>query len=211
MTLMRCDQCLVDKPMEQFPNLSLGLVCNACLSGEKAARAETALKAKAQQIAGQLIASKPEDLAANIGGVKSILSDLYREFGGTSGYAAHLHYIIMELSARRPMPAAVGQLMVNLMKLHHTVEQTEESINAREMTDDQLRREHDLAMMRIAMEAIGDPEKRKALEAMLRREGLVLSEASGTKLIDDMVEDAAAKVTHGSDIPTDEMLREFLG
>jgi hypothetical protein len=209
MALLRCDRCLEDKPIESFPDIGVSTICQVCISGEKAAKTEIALKEKAKQVAGALASMKPDQLNGSIGSVKSILSDLYGEFGGTSGYASYLHWVIVELSNRKPMPAAVGSLMVNLLKLHHTIEQTEESINAREMTEEQLRREQNLAMMRIAMEAMGDPEKRKALEEMLGKQGLVISEASPSDLIRKTAEAINQEdATEGN--PTDKELEAFL-
>lgn len=211
MALLRCDQCLNEKPIEEFPNISAGTICQQCMYGDKAAKTELALKAKAKQIAGQLASSSPEDMVGNIGSVRSIISDVYAEFGGTSGFASYLYYVITELSARKPMPAAVGQLLLNLMKLHHAIEQTEESINAREMTDEQLKREHEIAMMRIAMEAIGDPDKRKALDLMLQKAGLTISKASPEKIIEDVEAEVMVEVQQASDVPSDEELAKFLG
>lgn len=175
--MLQCELCLEEKPVAEFSRFENGLICKSCMTGRNTKKLDSALKEKAKHIAGQLAEMSPGDLGGGVGKVRTILSDVYAQFGGTTAYAAHLHYVIMKLTEQNPMPASVGHIMLNIMKLHHTVEQTEETITAREMSDEQLKREHQLTMMRIATEAMDDPEKRKVLELMLSKKGLAITEA----------------------------------
>ena len=59
-----------------------------------------------------------------------------------------------------------------------------QSRSAREMSDDQLRRETELATVRMIVEAAANPEKKKMLESILGRHGLKLEEASEQDLIE---------------------------
>ena len=188
MSTMDCEKCGQSLPISQFQDLHLGAYCRACVMGRdlavrEQAKVQEALKLKAKEIAGSLIDSKGEGLAPEAGKVRAVLAEIYANFGGPTGYAAHLHHVIMELSRRKPMPASVGHLMINLMKLHHNIEQTEELVTARDMTDEQLRQEQQMAMMKIVLDAAVDPQKRQMLELMLSKQGLTIADADPHKTI----------------------------
>jgi hypothetical protein len=185
MPLHKCENCLDEFPIEQFPNLQVGMICSSCMKGDASRRAERAIKDKAQSLAGQLSSLDGSELAgADTAKVRQILGDIYGSFGGTTSFANHLHWVIMELCKRRPIPTAVGQLMVNLMKLHHQVESQEEQTAAREMSDEQLRRETELAAMRLFVESASDADRRKMVERVLGKHGLVITEANSDQLVD---------------------------
>ena len=229
MSYIQCERCREEKPPERFPDMSQGAICQTCMSGVPTSHLDKELQLRAKAIAGQLVDVSADDLGAELPKVKSIISDIYSQFGGPSGYAMHLHFIITELSKRRPLPTSVGQLMVNLMKLHHSIEQTDADVHASELTDEQLKREHELALVRIALDASADPDKRNMLNAILGKQGLKIAEMDGAEAMADVQErvlsgeplvpqavggtaghDATADAITAEDI-TDEDLMNFLG
>lgn len=184
MTLLTCDVCGKNLPIAFFPNPDFGNVCDSCLNSKKEDKTREAIKKKTELVARQAASLTQADIGDTVPRLKTMLSSVYREFGGPDGFSQHFFWIISELSRRKPVPASVGSLMLGFMKLHHSLEQTEETIVAREMSDDQLRRETELATVRMIVEAAANPEKKKMLESILGRHGLKLEEASEQDLIE---------------------------
>lgn len=186
MSNLLCEMCLIDKPPSSFPNLKAMQVCGPCMMGQRVAKTELAMAAKAKEIAGQFADISTHDITAETGRVRQIIADVYANFGGPSGFANHIYKVIMELSNRRPMPSSVGNLLLVLLKLHHTVEQTEETITARNLTDDQLRREQEVEMMKLAFEAINDPSKRDLLTNVLAKQGFAITKSNPDNVMADI-------------------------
>lgn len=184
MAILLCEHCLKEKPVESFANYQESVICRSCMTGINTEKAEKALGQRAIAISKQLSDLTPGEAATELGRVKSILSDVYGEFGGTSGYASQLHWVIMQLCGREEVPASAGHLMINLLKLHHSIEQAEEVVDARKMTDEQLRRETDVAVMQLTLEAMSDPAKLEALSKLLLPHGMKLVEATPGEMID---------------------------
>ena len=179
---LRCEQCLISYPESHFGNRSKGIVCTTCKSGIKTRIAEVALADKAKEVAGKL--ADMSDVGVDpLGKLRDVMASVYDNFGGTSGYARFLHSVIMELASRKPMPASVGQLLLNLMKIHHAIEQTEEVISAREMTDEQLKRETELATVRLLVDSAADPAKKAMLKTLLGKHGYALEKSDPEELI----------------------------
>jgi hypothetical protein len=61
--------------------------------------------------------------------------------------------------------------MLQFLKLHFTLETKDEDLDLKKMTDEQIRREQDLAMMQLVLEASENPMRRDALSAMLEKQG----------------------------------------
>ena len=181
-----CELCRIDQPVANFPNLSQGFICAGCMMGDDQRQKDLdeAAREKARQLAVDLGSMNPDDIVGEIPKVKTILSEMYRNFGGPAGFANQFFMTIEELSKRKPMPASVAQLMLNFLKLHHSVEQTDEAIEARQMTDEQLAKERDLALLKMVTDAAGAPEKIEALKAVLAKQGLSLQEATPDELLD---------------------------
>lgn len=188
--LLNCEMCGVDYPSSRFPDLTLGIVCQGCLTGRNPSQMEHAIAEKTKAIANQLMSIDSPELLSGTPEINGILAGVYREFGGPEGFAQHFYWIIQELSRRKPIPAAVGALMISFMKLHHSVEKAQANVTARDMTDEQLRREMELEMMRLVMDSSGDPEKRKMLDKVLGANGLKLSIASPKEIASVAMDDA---------------------
>ena len=172
---LQCEQCGAAHPVNHFPDISgIGLTCEFCLAGEDAKKAKDKLIAVTKQMSGELLDVK--DVNELLPKVKTVMSEIYANFGGPRGFASRAHWMIEELCKRKPMPAAAAQLMINLIRLHLSMEQTEQENNARDMTDEQIRTEQQLALMRITMEAAADPGKKGILFELLRRQGIMATE-----------------------------------
>jgi hypothetical protein len=181
--------CGVEYPVSRFPNLSLGIVCEACINGQVATGVDEALVKKTTAMAKQIMSVDSSEVLAAMPKLKGILAGVYREFGGPEGFAQHFFWVLKELSNRRPLPATVGSLMLGFMKLHHSLENAEENVAARDMTDEQIRREMELEMMRLIMDSSGDPEKRKMLERVLGANGLKLENAGVLDVVNASVDE----------------------
>ena len=178
-----CDHCHNEYPIDRFPNLQLGRICSGCMTGIDIAKAEKALGQRAEQLSKSLTELSPQALSKDVDRVRTILGSIYSEFGGTTGFATQLHWVIMELCKRSKVPASAGQLMVNVLKLHHSVEQAEEVVDARMMTDEQLRREQEVAIMKMTMEAMDDPAKLNNLSKLLEKQGLKLTQMDASERV----------------------------
>ena len=215
MAVLRCDECLEDYPVSRFPNLQAGQVCLGCMTGKSMKKVDEALAVKSKAMAKQLADVDPLALAPDTPKVKNILSSVYSEFGGPSGYASFLHSIVIKLAERDPVPSSLGAILVNIMKLQHSVEQTDTIVDAKRLTDEQLEREHDLQMMQLAMDAAGDPKKLKALRMMLQRQGLTISQAEPDETARDTANRLGVDVLDDDDVPvelmTDEELNHQIG
>ena len=187
--MLTCEWCRLEFPIDQFPNLREGTICSSCMQGRDPQQVQEALMQQAKHVSGQLLALNPGELGENFGKVKGVLSDIYGKFGGTSGFAEHLYWVISQLSARDPVPPSVGHLMLGLMKLHHTVEQTEAQVTATEMSDEQLRRETELATVKMFIESAGDPSKRKMLDQVLGKHGLTIQTAKPEDITNMLAEE----------------------
>jgi hypothetical protein len=194
--------CARELPLSFFPKLDVGVVCTACMTGRQTTKAEEAIKKKAQTVAREMVALSYDELGDGLPKVKSLLGNVYKEFGGPVGYAQHFYWTIMELSKRKPMPAAVGQLMLAFMKLHQNVELAESAVAARELTDEQLKRETELATMKLFVESSADPDKMKVISAILAKHGYRVEEATPLQMLE-----------HASDVfeNPEEHVERFLG
>lgn len=184
MALIPCDSCFNPKPHTEFDDLTTGAICNDCRTGQRSASLDKALKEKVLAASAELAALDPDDIGPETAKVRSVLAEIYRNFGGVSGFAAQMHHVAMELAARRPMPAAAGQLLLQIVKLHQNQERNEVQISALEMSDEQLRRQENIELTRMFMDALGDPKKRAGLEAMLKRSGFEMREAAHFEALD---------------------------
>ena len=182
---MNCDICNVDFPAEFFPDLELG-ICESCMRGIEADKAQKVLIAKTKDMANQL-ADVVGDTNA-LPKVSATMAAIYSEFGGPKKFASKVHWMIEQLCTRRPFPAQAAQLMINLMKLHQTIEQSDNALNAAMLTDDQIRREQQLMLMQLVVEASADPSKKKMLTDLLRRNGMDIVEISPEKVPDSVID-----------------------
>ena len=186
MPLITCERCHEDLPLSEFRELNHGAICNACMSSQNAKVAQAAIAEQAKSVAAELAAMNPDEIGHETAKVRTVLSEVYRHFGGVSGFSQHLYYVAMELSKRRPMPAAAGQLLLQLLKIHHNVEQSESEISAREMTDEQLRRQQNIEVTKMMIDSLADPKRRRALESVLKREGFRLEDGTPAELIESV-------------------------
>lgn len=174
-------------PVSMFSTPEMPTVCDVCMRGRDMKATKAAIAVKTKAVAAEL-ADVDTDSAVGLAKLRETVAGVYKEFGGPSNYASHFHFLIMELSKRRPLPTGVGQLMLNFLRLHHAVEQTEEAISAREMTDEQLKRETELATLRMVVAAAANPDQRKVLEGVFLRHGLEIREADPDRLMHKVAE-----------------------
>lgn len=207
---MSCELCGSEYPTSRFPNLELGVICDGCLTGEKMDKLDEAIKAKTSLIARQVSSLGSDEVAVALPKLKNMLASVYGDFGGPEAYGQHFYWVIRQLSSRKPIPSAVGTLMLGFMKLHHQIEQADDNISAREMTDDQLRMSMEIEMMKLVVEAASEPAKRKALEKVLGTHGLKL-ENTGPKEMIDSAADASGVTISPEDLEDKRgMLQRFV-
>jgi hypothetical protein len=187
---IQCEQCGLGFPIDDFPDLGLGLICKHCMLGMDSEKAQKKLELKTRAMADQMLDVK--DVSELMPKVKTILGSIYKNFGGPRGFAEKVHWMIEELCARDKVPASAPQLMLQLMKLHLAIEQTEDQNDARSMTEQQIKNEQQIALMQIAMDAAGDPSKQAILFKMLEAQGIKASvmapDEQHKKLIDEALE-----------------------
>jgi hypothetical protein len=184
MASLRCEACLNEYPIETYPDLIKGVVCKTCLDGTKMEKTQRILKEKAQSMANALAGMDEQQVSGQLGSVSQILAEVYTNFGGPSGFASQLHQVLVELCNRKPMPTAVGHILINIMKLHHTVERSSQELSIKEMTLDQLKREQDMATLQLIAESMSDPVKMRQLELLFARFGKSIKEAGASEIID---------------------------
>jgi uncharacterized protein (DUF2344 family) len=68
--------------------------------------------------------------------------------------------------------------MAQIIKLHLNVEANDSESDIRRLTDEQIRREQDLAFMQMLLEASGDPTKMSTINQSMKRLGLKIEETS---------------------------------
>jgi hypothetical protein len=187
---MKCSRCEKDYPISFFPSLTkIGIVCEACLNPmSTAGEAREVMLAQVKEMTDQVLDLQFSDESSALPKLKVAVTEIYKEFGGPRQFAAKFRWMIDQLSARRPFPASAAQLMINFLKLHHSVEQTDESINARQMTDEQIKREQQLAVIEMVMDAAGDPVKLKALESIFRDAGMKIVEIEPEERLKDITD-----------------------
>jgi hypothetical protein len=189
---LQCEQCGLDFPVDDFPDLGsgLGLICKHCMMGIDSDQAQKRLAAKTKAMADEMLDVK--GVSELMPKVKTVLGAIYKNFGGPRGFAERVHWMIEGLCARDKVPASAPQLMIQLMKLHLSIEQTEDQNDARTMTEQQIRSEQQIALMQIAMEAAGDPAKRSMLFELLKGQGIAAYEMTDDeqhkKMIDETLE-----------------------
>ena len=193
MALIPCDSCFNPKPHTEFSDLTTGAICNDCRTGQASASLDKVLKEKVLAASAELEALDPDAVGPETAKVRTVISEIYKNFGGITGFAAQVHHVAMELATRRPMPAAAGQLLLQLLKIHQNQERNEVQISALEMSDEQLKRQENIELTRMFMDALGDSKKREGLEKLLKRNGYEMREAAHFEAIDainEMIEEA---------------------
>jgi hypothetical protein len=185
MEMLRCEKCLESHPAAHFTNRDAGLICTCCKVGIKTELSEAALTVKAKELATKFAEFSPDDVNS-LGRLRDVMANIYGNFGGTTGFANFLHGVIVDLSNRTPVPSSVGLLMISLMKLHHTIELSEELVHARELTDDQLKRETELATIRLVVDAASDPSKKDMLNTILGKHGYAIKKSDPAEVIDSI-------------------------
>jgi hypothetical protein len=167
---IQCEQCGLDFPIDNFPDLAVGLICEHCILGIDSEQAAKKLELKTKAMADKMLDVK--DISELMPKLKTVLGSVYNNFGGPRGFADKVHWMIEQLCLRKPVPASAAQLMIQLMKLHLSLEQTEDHNDARKMSDEQIKNAQQLALMQIAMDAAGDPSKQTLLFKMLEAQGI---------------------------------------
>lgn len=193
MATLQCEGCQLEFPIDKFPDLGRGLVCEHCLAGEDQKAAQRKLMAKTQEMANRVLdAQGIDDILPK---VRTVLAEVYSQFGGPRAFASKVVWMIEELSRRKPIPPSAAQLMINLMKLHHVVDESDQEASLKNMSIEQLRREQEVAMMQLAVEAAGDPRKRDALFKMLERYGFNVSESNPEERYGELVRSVNQELT----------------
>jgi hypothetical protein len=106
--------------------------------------------------------------------------------------------VLTELCNRKPMPTAVGHILINIMKLHHVVERSSKELSIKEMTVEQLKREQDMATLQLIAESMSDPSKMRHLELLFARYGKSIREADASEVIDVVAKQSS---TMSADLP----------
>jgi hypothetical protein len=188
MTTLICERCGIEWGVDYFPEVTDSLICEYCLAGEDASKARVKLVAKAKDIANKLLDATEVESQSPL--TDTVCAEIYREFGGARGYAVYFKSIIDELMSRQQVPASAGTLMLNFLKIHLNVEAKKDQNLLRDMTDDQIRREQDLAMMQLIMESAGDSDRMELLKQAMKRQGLRIEQIDPSEQLAEAVRKA---------------------
>ena len=182
---LKCDLCMQERPIDEYENIDSGIICKWCMEGKEApVQTQKALTDKARSMGRQLSDLDGATLPADTGKVRGVLGRFYENYGGPSRFADDLYDTLQELKQRRPVPTAVGHIQLGILKLHHALETTEHEADARHMSDEQLARETEVAMLKIIVDAAESPKKTQVLNDLLARKGLSLSQMDGHEMMD---------------------------
>ena len=169
MSLMVCSTCKNSFPEDKFPDLGGDAVCEFCMTGESIKEAKEKLIAKTDAIAKKML--DVTGVEGTVPKLNSVVSAIYKEFGGPVGFAQSFKWMMDEFMGRKVIPVQAANVMLQFMKIHFQLETKDEDFDLKKMTDEQIRREQDLAMMQLVLEASENPLRRDALSAMLEKQG----------------------------------------
>lgn len=185
MSLMVCSTCKNSFPADKFPELGGEPVCEFCMTGESLAAAKEKLIAKTDQIAKGILDATGVD--GTIPKLNGVVSAIYKEFGGPVGFAQSFKWMMDEFMDRRQIPVQAANIMLQFMKIHFQLETKDQDLDLKKMTDDQIRREQDLAMMQLVLEAAENPMRRDALSAMLEKQGYRMEKMDDKELTESVL------------------------
>jgi hypothetical protein len=188
MTTLICERCGIEWGVDHFPEITNSLICEYCLAGEDANKARVKLVAKAKDIANKLLDATEAESQSPL--TDTVCAEIYREFGGARGYAVYFKSVIDELMSRHQVPASAGTLLLNFLKIHLNVEAKKDESLLRDMTDEQIRREQDLAMMQLIMESANDKDKMELLKKAMSRQGMKIEMIEPAEQLSDAVKQA---------------------
>jgi hypothetical protein len=182
MALQTCESCGNQWPIDKFPAIDDGDVCEYCLTGADIAKVKKRLEAQTKDIADQLVNATGS--VAAMPKVKDLIAEIYKLYGGPTGFAAKFVWIVDQLCERKQVPASAAALMAQIIKLHLNVEANDSESDIRRLTDEQIRREQDLAFMQMLLEASGDPTKMSTINQSMKRLGLKIEETSSDEQLE---------------------------
>lgn len=188
MTTLICERCKIEWGVDHFPEVCDALICEYCLAGEDANKARVKLAAKAKDIANKLLDATEVESQSPL--TDTVCAEIYREFGGARGYAVYFKSVVDELMSRQQVPASAGSLLLNFLKIHLNVEAKKDQNILRDMTDEQIRREQDLAMMQLIMESANDSDKMELLKKAMGRQGMRIEMIDPAEQLSDAVREA---------------------
>lgn len=134
----------------------------------------------------ELTTKSPDEIyspGAGVGTARSVVERIYDGFGGAEGFAQQLTEVIKRMSQRDPVPASLAPTMLKLLQLHHEIEKSDRQLDLQQMDNEQLEREHQLALMQYMAEVSEDPIKLDEMRRMFIQRGL-LTDATALEVSD---------------------------
>lgn len=117
--------------------------------------------------------------------MSEVIEEIYSSFGGPRTFARHVHEQMREVMNRRPATSASVAMLLRFMQLHWKVEESVKAQAVSDMTDDQLRREQDIGLMKMILDAATDPGRRELLDKFMSLQGMKLVGMTSTEILND--------------------------
>jgi hypothetical protein len=166
-----CTNCFRELPTKcfSFPHTT----CADCKANRRTEKAEEKLQEQAKAVMVKVL---DENFVptANSAAMIDVVNEIYTCFGGPRSFAKRFHEHVEAVLERKPATAAGGQLLLQFMRLHLKLEENVERQDAAELTDEQLRREQELELLKFYVDAANDPVKRRTIERLLGLQGFKL-------------------------------------
>lgn len=181
-----CTECYKRLPLDcfRFPRTK----CVECLGKEaddkrQIAQLET-LRSRTKDMMAQVL---DENFLPTPGTpqLMEVISEVYQCFGGPRNFAKKIYDQIEELLARRPVSAASVGVMLQFMRLQMKLEENLKKEELAEMSDDQLKREQDIGLMKLMLDAAADPRRRVVLDRLMAMQGMKLLDVQPEEILQD--------------------------
>lgn len=171
--LIPCLKCRRSLPPLSFDGPAGAVPCKYC---EEAYRSSAAIDREAERFKDK-VANVLDEIgspASSVPDLEVMLGDLFQAAGGPRRFSRQLWEALdKNLSLPKPPMSAVNA-QINILRLKLHVEEKKQRKEAAEMTDEQIRREQELMLLQLIVDAGNDESRRRQLEATLKLGGMRL-------------------------------------
>lgn len=148
-------------------------VCADCLVAFETRNRQQVMDEKAKALMTRLLDDNFIP-SAGLTQMADILGEVYNCFGGPKCFAQQMYDQMQKVMARVPAQTGAVLLLLKFLKLHMNVEENLRLQETADMTDDQLRREQELGLMKLMLDAATDPKRRQLLDQLMGLHGIKL-------------------------------------
>ena len=193
---MVCPECFRRLPIECFrlPRTK----CVECLQKEKEVNDYLEKKRTLSIKTKELMATVLDENFIPTPGMPQlteVVSEVYQCFGGPRNFAKRIYDQIDLLMERRPVTSASVNVCLQFMRLQMKLEEGLRQQELADMTDEQLRREQDLGLIKSLLDAAADPKKRQTLDKLMELQGMKLLDIEPLEMFNA---DGGSQTTEGT-------------